>query len=159
MPCPEIEAFDFLIRVIFFQKKKRRDKEETKRRDKERRESQMNQLEPKQKEEKEVIYEVNLVIQSEIISEYKSWLEHHIGEILKIDGFLGARLFQRNPADEGAPADLNHVYWTVQYRLINRQAIENYLASYATQMRQDGIDRFGCRFSASRRILCLVANF
>ncbi|QDQ40331.1 DUF4286 family protein [Legionella geestiana] len=46
--------------------------------------------------------------------------------------------------------------FTVHYRLQNRDSLEHYFKENAAAMREDGLRRFGGRFSASRRILELV---
>lgn len=80
-------------------------------------------------------------------------------QILKIEGFLSAELWSRNPEDEGQDKDDEHGYFTVQYRLKDRAAMDNYLQNHAPHFRQDAIKRFGGRFSATRRILALKDSF
>lgn len=103
-----------------------------------------------------IIYEVNLKIQNDTAEDYLKWLRPHIDEILKLDGFVRADLFSRNPEDEGGEKDANHVYFTVQYHLVSRQALDDYLKNHAPRMREDGLKRFGGKFTASRRVLQFV---
>ena len=70
-----------------------------------------------------------------------------------MEGFESSQVFKRVPEDEGLPKDDYHRYFTVQYVVKNREALEEYFKVKAPKMRQDGIDRFGSKFSAARRIL------
>lgn len=95
-----------------------------------------------------IIYEVNLEIQSEILAEYLVWLKKHIAEILQIEGFVKATIYkvERN--------DLENSYaFSVQYYLASREFLESYFANHSQRLRQEGIDKFGDKFKASRRIL------
>jgi hypothetical protein len=97
-----------------------------------------------------VVYEVNLDVDAEIAEPFAIWLEEHVREMLTLDGFVGAEWLARDPDR----SDGSKVSWTVWYRLIDRQALESYLARHAERMRADGLKRFPGRFSASRRVLC-----
>tara|TARA_B100000949_G_C14128263_1_gene385511 strand:+ start:185 stop:502 length:318 start_codon:yes stop_codon:yes gene_type:complete len=97
-----------------------------------------------------VIYEVNLKINKEIFTKYKTWLDGHIQQMLRIPGFLQATLLQEILDDEyQTPAQKNI---TVQYLLRNSADLKTYFDKYASSMRDDGINRFKNNFSATRRI-------
>ncbi len=99
-----------------------------------------------------VIYEVNITVQEPIAAQYEGWLEGHIREILRLDGFLDASWFR----DSGStPGERRLV---VHYRLRDRAALDSYLAEHAPRMRRDGTERFADGFTATRRILELVAD-
>ena len=99
-----------------------------------------------------MIYEVNLQVDAEIAEAHRLWLLDHIEEMVAIPGFVEARLFSRSPEDEGAN-DQGQALWTVHYVLESAEAMDAYLAGPAARMRQDGVTRFGERFSATRRFL------
>jgi quinol monooxygenase YgiN len=99
-----------------------------------------------------VIYEVNLAVQPDAAHDYAAWLDGHIREILRIDGFLSAEWFQVDDAGDARQ-------WTVQYRLRDRRSLEDYLANHAARMRADGESRFGGRFTATRRVMDMRASF
>lgn len=99
-----------------------------------------------------LVYEVNLSVDAGIGEAYAAWLHEHVAAMLRLDGFLGAEIFSRRPADEGREDD-GRVHWTVHYRLRDRDALETYFETHAEAMRRDGVDRFGDRFTATRRIL------
>ena len=96
-----------------------------------------------------VIYEVNLVVDAEIAVEYRHWLASHIQEMLALPGFTGARLLE--PVE--AEPDAKQTTFCTQYELIDQAALDEYLRVHAARMRADGINLFGDRFRASRRIL------
>ncbi len=106
-----------------------------------------------------LIYEVNLSVDKEIEEQYKEWLGAHVQEMLQNEGFLGAEWLSRNAVDEGLPADDTKVLWTVHYRVTDDAALQHYFEHHAPRMRQDGLNRFGGRFTASRRILRLSSSF
>lgn len=92
-----------------------------------------------------VVYEVNVEVEKEILEDYIKWLkEKHFGDLLKIDGFQSATLFKVEGSDNSL---------SCQYKLENRQKLENYFNNEAKVMRQEGVDKFGTKFKASRRIL------
>ena len=99
-----------------------------------------------------VVYEVNLAVDREIEADYRSWLDDHVRRILALPGFTGARLFRRDPSDEGRP-DEGRVHLTVQYALADRAALAAYLDQHAPALRREGLERFPGRFVATRRIL------
>ena len=125
------------------------------------------------------IYEVNVRVLSEIAEEYELWVDKHVKEILQIDGFVSAEWFlveedketkeleeavrKAVRLDESVPAEIRDAaasavetkLYTVQYRLRTRDDLDNYLTYHAERMRQDGHDRFGSKFAATRRVMKL----
>ena len=93
-----------------------------------------------------VTYEVNLVPDPSIEDEFDDWLDAHVVEMLRLPGFLTAVVRRAEDAN-------GEIQRTVQYELRDRESLDAYLRDHATTMRQQGIDRFGQRFRASRRIL------
>lgn len=96
-----------------------------------------------------VIYEVNLEIDPSIAEAYLRWLKPHIAELLTLDGFESARLFQ-------VESNSGTVDYCVHYQLRDRAVFDWYLETHASTMRQDAINRFGDRFRSSRRLLHAV---
>jgi len=94
-----------------------------------------------------VIYEVNLSIDEEIYSEYLVWLKEHVQQMLQFPGFIQAS-FLKPEQEENAPQEK----LTVQYQLESRDDLQKYFTEFAPKMREDGIRRFGNKFSAERRI-------
>lgn len=96
-----------------------------------------------------VIYEVNVEVDAAAFEDYRRWLREHIGEILELSGFTGARVF--DVADP--PPSAGRIGLCVQYTLKDQAALDAYLRDHAPRLRADGVARFGDRFQASRRIL------
>ena len=94
-------------------------------------------------------YEVNLEIDAGIEADYRTWLRAHINEMLALPGFVSAQCFD---VLEPAPA-AGRIALCVQYVLRDAQALQAYFDQHAARMREDGMARFGGRFSASRRVL------
>jgi hypothetical protein len=94
-----------------------------------------------------VIYEVDLRPDPSIEAEFDEWLEHHVREMIRLPGFLGATIYRSEDPGSGETQRTTH------YRLRDRAALEDYFREHAERMRADGIRRFGDRFTATRRIL------
>ena len=100
-----------------------------------------------------VIYEVNLEADAEIQAAFDTWLRDHIADMLQFPGFLAAEIL----GDTAAPAD--KLCRTVQYRLRDQAALDDYLRVHAPQMRAKGVERFGNRYTAERRVLAHREDF
>ena len=96
-----------------------------------------------------VVYEVNLDIDAAIAADYRTWLDGHVREILALPGFTGAQVHEvlDPPPGEG------RVALSVQYRLVDSDALDRYLREHAPRLRGDGMARFGGRFTATRRVM------
>jgi hypothetical protein len=105
-----------------------------------------------------IIYEVNLEVHQEIHESYVEWLQIHMKQMLTFDGFLEAHLFSLDQNSLNNSQDGWYLY-TVQYKLRDIKCLESYLNEHASEMRQDGLNRFGDKFKASRRILNHVVSF
>lgn len=99
-----------------------------------------------------LIYEVNLSVNQEVANDFKKWLSIHIPEVVKVGQFESAEWFSRRSEDEGSQTT-DQVLWTIQYRVKDRKTLETYLEKQAPRLRQEGLDRFGNQFKATRRIL------
>jgi hypothetical protein len=95
-----------------------------------------------------VIYEVALELDPRIVGEYDTWLELHMREVLEQEGFEAGRVFRLEP-----PADDGWSRRVVQYHVRSRDDLDAYLAGPAEALRAKGLERFGTRFRASRRVL------
>lgn len=94
-----------------------------------------------------VIYEVNLLIDENIYSQFELWLKEHASEMLQFPGFINAHILK--PENEDTE---NQKKLTVQYQLDNKNSLTNYFNQFAAKMREDGLKRFKDKFSAERRI-------
>ena len=98
-----------------------------------------------------LIYEVNLEVKDKIAPHFSDWLIQHIQEMLQFDGFNSAQWYSRQNLDEDNhnPVQL----WTIHYQLKDRETYEQYVLNHAEAMREDGLNRFGGQFQATRRLL------
>jgi hypothetical protein len=96
-----------------------------------------------------VIYEVALELDPRIVGEYDTWLELHMREVLACDGFETGRVL----VPEDGSADDGWVRRTVQYHVASRVHLQRYFDGPAAALRQQGLERFGTKFRASRRVL------
>lgn len=96
-----------------------------------------------------VIYEVSLAVDAEVADAYAAWLAPHIEEVLGVPGFVSAAWFE---VESDGPPDARRE-WVVQYRVKSRRALQAYFDHHAARLRGDGLDRFGGRFEATRRVL------
>jgi hypothetical protein len=96
-----------------------------------------------------VVYEVALELDPRIVGEYDTWLELHMREVLACEGFETGRVF----VPEDARADDGWVRRTVHYHVASRDQLQRYFDGPAAALRQQGLDRFGTKFRASRRVL------
>lgn len=94
-----------------------------------------------------VTYEVNLVPDPSIEEAFDAWLDEHVSEMLRLPGFLTAVVRTSTDPDSGNPQR------TVQYELKDTAALDAYFKNHAQRMRQQGLDRFGEMFTATRRIM------
>ena len=94
------------------------------------------------------------MVDAAIAADYRAWLTAHVGELLALPGFTGARVFEvLEPAPAAGEARL-----CVQYQLRDESALAAYLREHAPRLRADGLARFGDRFRASRRVLHLLES-
>lgn len=129
------------------------------------------------------IYEVNIRVLSDAYTEYTTWLEEHIQEMLQLDGFLAAEWFeveldqetqeleeavrQAVRLDESVPAELREAVatpihsrmLTIHYQLSDRDSLEDYFTDHADRMRNKGMERFGEMFAATRRVMKRTKQF
>ncbi len=99
-----------------------------------------------------LLYEVNTQVEAIVTDAFRDWLESHMAEMLAIDGFVAAEMFETD-APEGYACFVAH------YRLLDRAALDRYLAEDAPRMRGDGTRRFGEKMTATRRVLHLHRRF
>ena len=96
-----------------------------------------------------IVYEVNLALDRDIADAYRAWLSTHVAEILRLPGFVDARILD---VLEPEP-DAGQIAISVQYALRDRASLDAYMREHAPRMRGEGEARFGGRFRAHRRVL------
>ena len=94
-----------------------------------------------------LIYEINIKVSLGILDDNLSRLEEHISEILDIDGFESAKIYKETSTSS------DFFVITIHYSVSSKSALDFYFNNHAEALRQKGINRFGDKFSATRRIL------
>jgi hypothetical protein len=100
-----------------------------------------------------VLYEVNLDADAAIEGPFDTWLRDHIADVLQFEGFQSAEILDDTAAPDG------RIRRIVQYRLRNQAALDAYLRDHAPRMRAQGVEKFGDRFQAERRMLAHREEF
>lgn len=95
-----------------------------------------------------MVYEVNVHLRPEIQQEYKVFLLKHMNELLNIDGFLTATLFEL-PSTQ----DVFSVHLTIHYKIESITQLQRYFDTDASRMREQAITLFGESMKVDRRIL------
>ncbi len=101
-----------------------------------------------------VLYEVDYQAEAAIEGPFDTWLRDHTADVLQFDGFLSAEIL-----DDDSVAPAGRIRRIVQYRLRDRPALETYLREHAPRMRAQGVERFGERYTAERRVLAHREEF
>ena len=95
-----------------------------------------------------IIYEVNLTIQKDIVIDFLKWLDSHIIEMLEFKGFVNTSTLKISELD-----------YCVQYSVETIEDLNHYFDNYAEKMRNDGLNEFGNKFKASRRIMEVLKKY
>jgi antibiotic biosynthesis monooxygenase (ABM) superfamily enzyme len=95
-----------------------------------------------------VVYEVSVDVDASIRADYLRWLGGHVAEILALPGFTGADVFEVID-----PAEGDGLRVCMRYRLTDADALAAYLRDHAPRLRAEGVERFGTRMRAQRRVM------
>ena len=95
-----------------------------------------------------IIYEVNIQVAEKIYTKYIEWLDSHIIEMLRFEGFLKSKKFlDKNYSNN------EYMYITVHYYLKSLKHLENYLNNNAKKMRTISDEKFINNITITRRVL------
>ena len=101
----------------------------------------------------DVVYAVDLDADASIESPFDTWLRDHVADVMQFPGFLSAEILADPAPPEG------RIRRTVQYRLRDRAALDDYLERHAPRLRESGVQLFGDRYTATRRVLAHREDF
>ena len=79
-----------------------------------------------------IIYEVNLTIKKDIVTDFLNWLDNHIIEMLEFKGFVNSSKLK-----------ISELAYCVQYSVDSIEDLNHYFDNYAEKMRNDGLNEFG----------------
>ena len=97
-----------------------------------------------------VHYEVNLEIKKNLYEKFLEWLDEHVLEILNLNGFKQAQIFEENNHNS-----TDYYKLTVRYELDTMSHLQHYFDNHAKIMQNKTNETFGKDVKASRRILKL----
>ncbi|TNF65797.1 MAG: DUF4286 family protein [Gammaproteobacteria bacterium] len=98
-----------------------------------------------------VIYEINLSVHQSIYDTYLTWLKPHVADMLNFDGFRRAQINEEIQTNSSEMCLI-----TVRYAIDSWPYLEDYLENHAQSMRDQAVDLFGNKFSATRRIFTIL---
>jgi hypothetical protein len=99
-----------------------------------------------------ILYNVTVKVEPAIADEWLKWLrEEHIPEVLSTGCFEEATLLQLIDTDES-----EGLTFAIQYRAVDRNAVDRYLEKYAGALREKGTSRWGNQFIAFRSLLKVI---
>ena len=96
-----------------------------------------------------IIYEVNLEVDESHFESYLEWLNGHITEMLKLNGFIKAELFEalEEYDDEGK------IMFMVHYYITDEDTLNSYFKNDAPRMQKQMPESFHEHVSIWRRVL------
>ncbi len=100
-----------------------------------------------------VVYEVTLDVNAGRITQFDAWLTQHVHDMLRLPGFLDARILDAQPGTTPADPQRPEVRRVVRYTLASRADLDNYFRQHAPRMRAEGVSRFGDALHTHSRIL------
>jgi hypothetical protein len=95
-----------------------------------------------------LIYEVNLTVEDEIYDDYFAWLVPHVKEILQFRGFTKAEISE----DKTVENESGQRKLIVHYTVSSDEDLHDYFVNHAAKMRAGAVEKFGNKFSATRRM-------
>lgn len=101
-----------------------------------------------------IIYEVNLKVNHDCVTQFKKWLVIHINTMLSFPGFKRANLLQTHNQEQD-----NFIEFVVIYFIDTLISLEIYLDQHALEMRRQANEKFAHKFTVTRRIHEHLANF
>lgn len=92
-----------------------------------------------------LIYEVSLEVERSIEDSFREWIVPHAEEVVATGKFTHFKVLEA-----GTTSDKFRV--CVQYFAKSQENIDEYLAEDAPRLREDGLKKFGSKFTATRRV-------
>ncbi|MDT8346884.1 MAG: DUF4286 family protein [Flavobacteriaceae bacterium] len=101
-----------------------------------------------------IIYNVTIILEKKIESEWLQWIKPHIKEVLATGCFSDARFTKvlTAPNDQGPT-------YSIQYRALTKANLERYYSEHAERLRTVGVQKFGDKMLAFRTEMALVEEF
>lgn len=101
-----------------------------------------------------IIYNVTSNIDTSIHNQWLNWIKEHIPQVLATGHFTEAKLTKVLVDDQSGS-----VTYSVQYRAISREALENYYTNDADRLRHETFKQFGDKVLAFRTELEVIDEY
>ena len=100
-----------------------------------------------------IIYHVTAAVDADIVEEWLTWVhEQHIPDIMRTGCFTGYAFHRLLTFQAPQEDKRNEHTFVVQYYLSDIESFHRYNKDYAPNLRQEVIDKYGSKMSASRMV-------
>jgi hypothetical protein len=97
-----------------------------------------------------ILYIVQVSIDREIEADWLAWMKsNHVPAVVRTGCFTGSAIYR--VLEPGG--DEQRAVYAIHYSAASRQQMDRYIRDFAPALRQEVVDRYRNRFSASRMIL------
>ena len=100
------------------------------------------------------IYNVTINIEDNLVSEWLTWIENHIIDVLNTGKFTSAKFTEVLVEEE-----MGGKTFSIQYTANSRQDLDDYYKEDADRLRQEGLKRFAGKSLAFRTELHIVDEY
>ncbi|MFB0903226.1 MAG: DUF4286 family protein [Nonlabens sp.] len=101
-----------------------------------------------------VIYNVTCNMHSSLEAEWIPWIREHIAKVLGTGLFIDARFTRVLVEDKDG-----YSTFSIQYKAIDKEALQKYYDDFAPALRQEGLTKFGERVLSFRTELELIDEY
>ncbi|EGC36010.1 hypothetical protein DICPUDRAFT_78317 [Dictyostelium purpureum] len=104
------------------------------------------------------IYEVTVDVDVTILDAWKTWIVDHVNHIVNLEKgnlFSKSNIFEVNTGllDPTTCTKGRPISFVIQYWATSANSIPTYIQKYSDELRKDGLEKFGDKMKASRRVL------
>jgi hypothetical protein len=101
-----------------------------------------------------IIYNVTVNVDHSIEQQWLDWIKIHIPKVLATGKFKEAKLTKVLVEEE-----LGGTTYSIQYRAISRDSLQEYYLNYANNLRKEGLKLFGDKTVAFRTELEVIDEY
>lgn len=101
-----------------------------------------------------ILYNVTISIDSKVAEQWLDWMkEKHIHDVLDTGCFVEARISRVHGEEEGG------LTYAVSYVAPSEEKYEHYKNTFAAELQQEHMTKFGGTFAAFRTVLTILEEF
>lgn len=101
-----------------------------------------------------IIYNITANIDQSIHDEWLTWIKEHIPQVLATGKFMEAKLSKILVEEE-----MGGTSYSIQFKAISREALDDYYAQDADKLRQEGLEKFADKMLTFRTELEIIDEF